>query len=66
MPAAISATLTCSPLAEGAEPAEGARPRTPRALDIAALSSFIAWVAGLVLIAPAVLATNVLPRTPAV
>lgn len=38
----------------------------PPALDIAALSSFIAWVAGLLLLAAAVLATKVLPRTPAV
>ncbi len=38
----------------------------PPALDIAALSSFIAWVAGLLLLAAAVLVSKVLPRTPAV
>lgn len=47
---------TGSPLAEVA----------PRALDIAALSSFIAWVTGLLLLAAAVVVTKVLPRTPAV
>jgi len=38
----------------------------PPAMDIAALSSFIAWVTGLLLLAAAVLVTKVLPRTPAV
>ena len=38
----------------------------PPALDIAALSSFIAWVTGLLLLAAAVVVTKVLPRTPAV
>ena len=38
----------------------------PPALDIAALSSFITWVMGLLLLATAVLVTKVLPRIPAV
>jgi hypothetical protein len=38
----------------------------PPALDVAASSSFLAWVTGLLLLAAAVVVTKVLPRTPAV
>ena len=38
----------------------------PPAMDIAALSSFITWAIGSLLLAVAVLVTRVLPRTPAV